>query len=127
MTIAELSPSISPAGAPAFVRQVGRGCRGGSADHQAAAARRVLAHLADALDGAGNVTELRRPSGAATCWSDVPGFLAERTDDLSPRDSEFIASMRDLIARGFTPTPKQAAWLRGLFARGGGCWAEEAA
>ena len=86
-----------------------------------------LHDLADALEGAGKVAELRRPSGAATCWQDVAEFLADQADELSPRDREFVQSMRDLIRRGWTPTHKQAAWLRGLFARAGGCWAEEAA
>lgn len=88
--------------------------------------------LNDALEGAGSVAELRRPpTGAATCWAEVVEYLAmlpdDLADELSDRDREFIASMQAIIGRGFTPTEKQAAWMRRLFQRTGGAFAEEAA
>lgn len=88
--------------------------------------------LADALEAAGSVREPKRsPSRAATCWGEVVEYLATLPDDmaelLSDRDHAFVASMQDIIGRGFTPTEKQTAWLRGLFQRSGGAFAEEAA
>lgn len=129
MTIADLAPSLrplvlllssdKPGEVAAAAAQIGRRLRKAGLDWH---------DLADALEGGGTVTELHRPpAGAATSWADVADFLAEHADDLSRRDREFIASMRGLIARGFHPTPKQAAWLRGLFQRAGGSFAEKEA
>ena len=86
-------------------------------------------HLTDAL-AAGpvpNINEVRRPpAGSETSWFEaLDSFASAAADDFSDRDREFIASMQAIIARGFTPTEKQSGWLRGLFQRAGGQFAEE--
>ncbi|HUF56439.1 MAG TPA: hypothetical protein VMM55_07745 [Thermohalobaculum sp.] len=133
MTIADLAPSLRP-----LVLLLSSDKPGEVAAAAAQITRRLSKagldwhDLADALEGAGNVAELRRPpTGAATCWAEVVEYLATLPADLAEllcdRDREFVASMQAITDRGFTPTEKQAAWLRGLFQRTGGAFAEEAA
>ena len=62
-------------------------------------------------------------------WSDVVNYLLLEVpgDSFSEREARFVYSMREILFCGWTPTEKQAAWLRALFERAGGEWADAAA
>lgn len=130
MTVAEIAPALRP-----LVLLLSSDKPGEVAAAAAQITRRLNRagldwhDLADALAGpADNVTELHRPTGAATCWGEVVDYLAAApADQFSAKEREFIESMRAILARGFAPTERQGRWLRGLFARAGGSFAEEAA
>lgn len=59
-------------------------------------------------------------------WLDVANHVVRNADELPEKDRSFALSIHGIIARGWAPTEKQARWLRALFERTGGEWAEAA-
>lgn len=82
--------------------------------------------LADAVERGARDVDPDRPRFAEE-WTQVVDHILEQAAALDVREEKFVRSMRQIVARGWEPTQKQAAWLRALFARTGGVWTDAAA
>lgn len=82
--------------------------------------------LADVLDTPATRPKRCQHSVCPDGWCELVAHIAARAAELSERDRVFAESMAAILRRGWTPTDKQAAWLRSLYERTGGQWAEAA-
>jgi hypothetical protein len=60
------------------------------------------------------------PNGTASTVSEARKritWLLEEPDQLSPREDEFLRSLRGQLRAGRPPSPKQAAWLLDVYYR----------
>ena len=51
----------------------------------------------------------------ARTWSEMARYCLARAGQLSSTERRFISDMVPLLARGSTPTEKQASWLAGIY------------
>ena len=50
-------------------------------------------------------------------WGELAGWCADRSASLSPKEAKFVRDMVNRSVLGGTPTEKQGAWLRAIFAK----------
>lgn len=59
----------------------------------------------------------RRMSDEPRSWGELAGWCADRSSSLSPKEAKFVRDMVNRSVLGGTPTGKQGAWLRTIFAK----------
>lgn len=59
----------------------------------------------------------RHASDEPRSWGELAGWCAARSSSLSPKEAKFVRDMVDRSVLGGTPTEKQGAWLRAIFAK----------